>query len=94
MTMSAARLHAIVSGHVQGVSFRYYTLQQAEDLVLTGWVKNLRSGEVEVWAEGPRPALEQLLEFLRHGPGLAQVKQVHTEWGTASGEFKRFEVRV
>jgi len=88
------RLRALISGHVQGVSFRYYTLQKAERLELTGWVKNLPSGEVEVLAEGPRSALEQLLEFLRQGPRLAQVKNVQTHWEAASGEFKQFEVRV
>lgn len=88
------RLHAIVSGHVQGVSFRYYTQQRAEQLALTGWVMNLLSGQVEVLAEGPRAALEQLLEFLQNGPRLAQVTHVQMEWAAASGEFKRFAVRV
>lgn len=88
------RLRAIVSGYVQGVSFRYYTLQKAEQLAVTGWVKNLLTGEVEVLAEGPRAALEQLLEFLHHGPRLAEVKGVKVEWAMASGEFKRFDVRM
>lgn len=94
MTDSFVRLQAVVSGHVQGVSFRYYTRERAEELALTGWVKNLFSGEVEVVAEGPRAAVEQLLEFLQRGPSLAKVKQVQAQWAAASGEFKRFEVRM
>jgi len=87
------RLHAIVSGTVQGVNFRYTTLDRARRLSLTGWVRNMSDGSVEVTAEGPRPALNQLLAFLHQGPLPAAVKAVREEWLTATGEFKEFDVR-
>lgn len=89
----SARLHAIVSGRVQGVNFRYSTLQRAQTLRLTGWVRNLPSGAVEVLAEGSQPALAQLLEFLHHGPPHAHVHSVQTEWQPASDEFIDFDVQ-
>ena len=58
---SIERLHATVFGRVQGVSFRFYTRDTADELGLTGWVANRYDGSVEVVAEGPRAALDQLL---------------------------------
>lgn len=87
------RLHAIVHGRVQGVSFRYYTLNRATELGLAGYVRNRGDGGVEVVAEGPRSALDQLLSFLRAGPRAAFVTEVETSWTTATGAFSRFEVR-
>lgn len=93
MDHSSARLHALVSGRVQGVNFRYSTVHHAQTLRLTGWVKNLPAGTVEVLAEGPQPALAQLLEFLHHGPPHAHVYSVQAEWQPASDEFTDFDVR-
>jgi acylphosphatase len=88
-----ARLLATVHGRVQGVNFRYYTLRRANDLRLTGYVRNQWDGTVEVAAEGPRQALEQLLAFLRTGPRGAFVTQVDVKWSAPAGHFSRFEVR-
>lgn len=93
MDTTPTRLHAIVSGQVQGVNFRYATLHEAQRLNLTGWVKNLPNGSVEVVAEGPRPTLERLLEFLHRGPRSAIVASVQVEWQAATGEYQRFDVR-
>jgi acylphosphatase len=87
------RLHAVVSGFVQGVGFRAYVLEHAIELNLTGWVRNTYEGDVEVTAEGPRRALEDLYNFLRRGPRGAFVSEVSQEWSQAEGEFTRFEVR-
>lgn len=87
------RLHAIVLGIVQGVNFRYSTLERARRLKIKGWVKNLSDGSVEVTAEGPRPGLNQLLAFLRQGPPAATVREVRENWQTATGEFKDFSLR-
>ncbi len=62
--METVRLHAIISGRVQGVNFRYYTVQEAQRLNTVGWVCNSSDGTVEVMAEGPREQLEMLLTFL------------------------------
>lgn len=64
-------LHAVVHGRVQGVFFRASTQKKARALGLTGWVRNLPDGTVEVLAVGPRPALEALLAWLHEGPPLA-----------------------
>ena len=87
------RLHAIVSGIVQGVNFRYYTNRQAESLGLTGWVANRWDGAVEVVAEGTRPTVQSLLNWLQHGPPSATVTGVQVEWERATGEFTAFRVR-
>jgi acylphosphatase len=87
------RLSASVKGIVQGVNFRYDTQARARRLSLTGWVRNRADGSVEVLAEGPRPALDQLLDYLHHGPPSASVTDVRTEWVAATGEFKRFDIR-
>jgi acylphosphatase len=93
MTPPLARLHAIVIGIVQGVSFRWATVDRAEALNLTGWVRNRADGSVEVIAEGPKAALEQLLGFLHHGPPGAVVREVQVDWPPATGEFQHFEIR-
>jgi acylphosphatase len=88
--MKAERLQARVRGNVQGVNFRHYTRQEASALGLTGYAVNRADGSVEVVAEGPRPALEQLLSYLHHGPPLAQVDAVEVDWQPASGEHDSF----
>jgi acylphosphatase len=88
-----ARLRATISSRVQGVNFRYSTLERARALGLTGWVRNRRDGAVEAEAEGPRPALEALLEYLHHGPRHAAVEAVQAEWLDATGQYADFEVR-
>lgn len=86
------RMTALVRGGVQGVGFRYFVCQQARALGLTGWVRNLHSGRVEVLAEGSRPALEQLAAALRSGPAMADVQECQLDWLAASGEFSTFEI--
>ena len=88
-----ARLHAVVHGRVQGVSFRYYTVGTAQRLGLTGWVANRRDGTVETVAEGPREALDEFLAFLHQGSPSAFVQRVDDKWETLSGEFKHFGAR-
>jgi acylphosphatase len=84
------RLHAIVHGIVQGVSFRHYTTQKARELKLTGWVMNHRDRTVEVVAEGNRENLEALHSWLHEGSPEAVVDRVDATWQTATGEFTGF----
>lgn len=93
MSSEIYQLHAIVRGQVQGVNFRSSTVNQAARLGLAGWVRNQPDGSVEVLAEGPRPALGRLLDFLRQGPPSAHVTGVEPAWQPASRAFKQFEVR-
>jgi len=85
------RLHAIVHGRVQGVSFRYYTTLKARELDITGWVLNRRDGTVEVVAEGHTDTLETLKQWLQEGSPAANVTQLEAALGTATGEFTTFE---
>ena len=90
---SLARLHATVSGRVQGVSFRYFVTEQAQRLGITGWVRKRWNGNVEVLAEGPQSRLDDLLEALKVGPSMAHVSNIDVEWLPATGEFTDFWVR-
>jgi acylphosphatase len=87
------RLHAVVHGRVQGVNFRAYTIRQADDLGLCGWVRNVRNGTVETVAEGEQGQLNSFLAFLQVGPPSAIVSQVEADWQAATGEFTEFRVR-
>jgi acylphosphatase len=89
---SNLRLHVIVEGHVQGVGFRYYVSEKALFLGLTGWVRNMYEGQVEVVAEGPRGDLENLLRNLQRGPSGAYVSNVSEDWSPATGDFSRFSI--
>ena len=90
---SPARLEAIVRGRVQGVGYRYFVLERANALGLTGWVANEADRSVRCVAEGPRSALETLAADLAHGPLGAFVDTVDATWVIPSGAFTRFEVR-
>ncbi len=80
--MLESRLKAarwIVTGRVQGVSYRYFTQQQAQDLELTGWVKNRADGSVEVQVAGDSEILERLRQRLREGPRFGRVDGIAEE---------------
>ncbi|HKG55758.1 MAG TPA: acylphosphatase [Candidatus Limnocylindrales bacterium] len=87
------RLEAVVRGRVQGVGFRYFVMQAAAGLPITGWVANEPDGSVRCVAEGSRQALDALLERLRDGPGGARVDRVTETWMPATGRFEGFRVR-
>lgn len=93
MSETNKRLHAIVQGRVQGVSFRHYTTLKARELSCVGWVRNNPDRTVEVIAEGSETKLQALLEFLHVGSPAAQVERVEATWHTAIGEFSIFETR-
>lgn len=88
-----ARLHARIDGHVQGVGFRAFVLENALELGLTGWVRNRWDGSVEVVAEGEREVLERLLSLLRRGPRAAYVSELKFDWLEAKDEFQDFRLR-
>ncbi len=87
-----ARVHIFVTGRVQGVFFRDHTQKWASSLNLTGWVRNIRSGQVEVSAEGDKEKIEELISKLNEGPPLSQVEKVDVHWENYKGEFKDFQV--
>ena len=85
-------LHAFIRGQVQGVGFRDFTQREARRLGLAGYVRNLHDGRVEVWAEGPPDALEQLLQALRRGPKAARVEGVEVRWEGPTGRHRGFSI--
>lgn len=85
---------AVVSGHVQGVGFRYATTRLAQQLGLAGWVRNRPDGVVEVWAQGPAERLADLSAFLRHGPAGAAVTAIELGPTDPDPSLTGFEVRL
>ncbi|MFH1232048.1 MAG: acylphosphatase [Planctomycetota bacterium] len=79
--MNKVRSHIWISGKVQGVFFRAYTQKKAQTLNLTGWVRNLPTGQVEAVFEGEKDIVEEMIQWCRHGPPSAQVTKVDIQWG-------------
>jgi acylphosphatase len=73
------RVRAIVIGRVQGVSYRMSTVIEARAHGITGWVRNLADGSVELEAQGEEAALNALLAWCAHGPPAARVTGVAVE---------------
>jgi acylphosphatase len=92
-TDTQERLSARITGRVQGVGFRNFTQMRARQLGVSGWVRNEDDGSVRLEAEGPRTALDDLLEAVREGPRTALVETVDAEWADATDEFDTFRVR-
>ncbi len=90
---SVEELYAIIRGDVQGVGFRYFVVQQGRTLGLRGYVRNESNGDVEVLAQGPRPALERLLALLQRGPAAADVRTVKATWRAPTEHVSGFHVR-
>jgi acylphosphatase len=87
-------LHVIVHGHVQGVYFRAYVEENAYELGLTGFVRNLPSGvDLEVEAEGEKPKLEALLSILKKGPSNSEIEKLTINWTKTTGKYSDFTVR-
>lgn len=86
-------VHAWVSGKVQGVYYRASTAKKAKALSLTGWVKNLADGRVELFAQGPESQVEKLLIWCEQGPVLARVARVDAESADLDQHLSSFEVR-
>ena len=87
-----ARVRVVLSGRVQGVAFRYYAVEWAGEEGLTGWVRNLPDGRVEVLAEGDRENLERFLERLGRGPRMGRVDRCDSSWEDPTGEFPDFRI--
>lgn len=85
-------LHAIVRGRVQLVMFRDFSQRSARKLGLTGLVRNLHDGSVEVVAQGDQQKLELLLQALHRGPLLAHVEGVESEVRDSTHTFETFDI--
>lgn len=89
--MTIARLLRI-SGRVQGVGFRMYMQQRADDLGITGWVRNRRDGTVEAVVQGAAQSVDAIIAWARRGPPSAVVTDVKVS-NTDPGDFPEFNQR-
>ncbi|HEV2350335.1 MAG TPA: acylphosphatase [Terriglobia bacterium] len=89
--MDVARTY-VISGRVQGVGFRYYAEHVAHQLGIRGFVKNLSSGSVEVYAIGEEMSLEEFKRHLAEGPRSARVTGIEESEETVSPEYSRFRI--
>jgi len=86
------QIHIYYSGRVQGVGFRYAAGDIAGQLGISGWVKNLHDGRVEVLVEGDEKVLKDFLGHInQHFSDYIRDADMH--WQTATDEFKDFEIR-
>jgi acylphosphatase len=77
-------VHALVTGRVQGVGYRAFAADAARRGSLSGWVRNLPDGSVEVCVQGPVDRLTTFVEVLRAGPPAARVADVVLTWSAAN----------
>ncbi len=87
------RVMVTVKGVVQGVSFRYHTVEKALQYNVRGWVKNLANGDVLGCFEGDDKDVNALIDWCGTGPGLARVDELIVEPVDFTGEFESFRVR-
>ena len=92
MLEKKTRVHVFVSGRVQAVCFRAMTQLKARELGLVGWVKNLADGRVEAVFDGKKENIEEMLKWLRQGPGLAKIDKLDFQFESCQSEFKDFKV--
>lgn len=86
------RARLLISGRVQGVAFRWETLQAAMRCQVNGWVRNLADGRVEAVVEGPCQQVTDLIDWCRKGPPIARVDRLDIQWEDFSGTFREFKI--
>ncbi len=91
--MPGKRLRVTVSGRVQGVAFRASTRRKATQLGVTGWVRNLANGDVEIVVEGEEDQVKQLVSWAKTGPSRARATDLHSQQEEYRGEFDTFSIR-
>ena len=84
-------IHLIIKGKVQGVFFRASAKEKANDLGLTGWVKNTPEGDVEIMATGEMDVLERFITWCKKGPSRAIVTEVQLQ-SVNEKKFERFRI--
>jgi acylphosphatase len=86
------KVRAIISGRVQGVWFRASTLEKAQEYGVSGTVRNLVDGRVELVAEGVEEGVDRLLRWAENGPPMAAVDRVDVETLVPDGGFTDFRI--
>lgn len=86
-------VHVIITGRVQGVWFRANTKQKAEQLGVTGWVRNTRDGCVEAIFEGEENNVKEMIEWCHRGPPLAKIDKVEVKNQNPINGFDDFSIK-
>ena len=89
----SAAVRLVLRGRVQGVNFRDFAMREAGVMGLTGYVRNMPDGSLEVTAEGRRSVVLHFIEELMSGPPGAKVIATDTEWLEPSGAYPDFSIR-
>lgn len=93
LTGDFARAKILVSGRVQGVGFRSFAGRYANAFGLTGWVKNLCDGRVEVVAEGEKAKILPYIRLLEEGSTWSRVDNISVEWQECKGDLTSFRIK-
>ncbi|MDP3740998.1 MAG: acylphosphatase [bacterium] len=88
-----SEIHIKVEGWVQGVFFRDEAVKFARQYKVTGWIKNLPDGSVEILAQGEKENLEKFLVWARQGPPAAEVDTFDIQWREPTDSFTSFEIK-
>ena len=88
------RVHVWVQGRVQAVGFRAFVQQNAVQIGVTGWVRNVGYDTVEAVAEGTKEQIERFLQTMKRGPLGSRVDESREEWEQVTGEFESFRVKL
>jgi len=88
--MNQTASHIIISGNVQGVFFRKYAKQKADELKLTGWVKNTEEGNVELFAQGDENKIAALIQWCHRGSPKSKVEHVEVKQANADRTLTHF----
>lgn len=91
--MARSRFSAKIHGFVQGVGFRFFVREVANELGVVGYVRNMPDGGVEVLAEGDEAQLAEFLRQLRQGPRAARITRVDASWEAPTDAYDRFSVK-
>ena len=91
--LETSSVHLRISGRVQGVYYRASMLQEAQQLGVSGWVRNRPDGSVEAVAEGSKAKLDALIAWCHQGPDGARVSGVEAQWQHPQHRFVGFAIR-
>jgi len=92
MESKLVRAHVVIEGRVQKVFYRFNAFDEARELGLTGWIKNLTDGSVEAIFEGPENLVKEIILWCKEGPRLAKVKNIKVNFEEATSEFNDFRI--
>jgi acylphosphatase len=91
--MALKQVNIVIAGRVQGVGFRYFALDKAEELHITGWVTNTYDGKVEMEACGEAKNLDTFIDWMKMGPARAVIHTFSVNDVSSPGNFTTFTVR-